>query len=316
MRDAFVKCLIEYAEQREKFCLITADLGFGVFDEYSRRFPDQFLNVGVAEQNMAAIAAGMALEGWKIVMYSIGNFPTFRCLEQIRNDICYHDLDVKVIGMGGGFSYGILGMSHHATEDIAIMRALPNMKIYAPSGAKDAHNVVKAMLGEDGPCYLRLDKSSYDGSDISDRSYAHGKAVRILQGNDVTLVSTGSVLEEVVQAAELLREHGVSAEVLSYSSIRPFDEEQLGRSVRKTGYLVSIEEHSVTGGLGSVTSEVVLEAGWPLKGFRRVGLRDTFSKIVGDTEYLRKQYGMDADSIVDCVIRLMGRDIGLDEVVS
>lgn len=297
MRDSFVECLTDYAEKNEKFCLITADLGFGVFDHYAKRFPDKFLNIGVAEQNMAAVASGMALEGWKVVMYSIGNFPTFRCLEQIRNDICYHDLDIKIVGMGAGFSYGILGMSHHATEDIAIMRALPNMKIYAPSGKWDAGNIVADAFGEGGPSYIRLDKSEYQNLDKNVSRISLGKANRMLEGKDVTIVTVGGILDEAMRAASMLQESGITPEVISYHSIRPFDSSMLRDSVKKTGYLVSVEEHTVVGGLGSTVAETCLEEGLSLKGFRRIGLRDTFSKVVGDAAYLRKEYGMSAENI-------------------
>jgi transketolase len=304
MRDVFVDCLIEYASNNAKFCLITADLGFGVFDEYKKRFPGQFLNVGVAEQNMAAIASGMALEGWKIVMYSIGNFPTFRCLEQIRNDICYHNLDVKVIGMGAGFSYGILGMSHHATEDIAIMRVLPNMKIYAPSGVWDTKQIVQGLLEESGPGYLRLEKSAYEHCNADKCQLFLGKGTKLLDGDDITIISIGSVLSEVMLAAAELNKSGVSPEILSYHSIRPFDKRMLSDSINKTECILTVEEHSIIGGLGSAVAEICMDENHNVSGFRRIGLREKFSKIVGDTGYLRKEYCMDSKSIYDAAISL------------
>ncbi len=305
MRGIFVDCLIEYASNNAKFCLMTADLGFGVFDEYEKRFPDQFLNVGVAEQNMAAIASGMALEGWKVVIYSIGNFPTFRCLEQIRNDICYHNLDVKVVGMGAGFSYGILGMSHHATEDISIMRVLPNMKIYAPSGVWDTKEIVQGLLNESGPGYLRLDKSAYEVGSSEKFQICVGKGTKILSGSDITIVSIGGVVSEVMRAASELNLSGITSDVLVYHSIRPFDKQMLSDSIHKTGCLITVEEHSVIGGLGSAVAEICLEEGYKVNGFRRIGVRDTFTKIVGDVNYLRKEYGLDAKSIFDTAVSLV-----------
>src|SRR5437868_12139385 len=159
MRDAFVDSLRRAAAADRRVMVLTGDLGFGVLDRFATQFPDQYLNVGVAEQNLTGVATGLALDGHIVFTYSIANFPTLRCLEQIRNDACYHEANVKVVAVGGGFSYGPLGISHHATEDLSIMRALPNMTICAPGDQWEAREATKSLAANPGTCYLRLDKS-------------------------------------------------------------------------------------------------------------------------------------------------------------
>ena len=177
MRDAFIAELMEMAEHDPSIMLITGDLGFGVLNAYIERFPHQFLNAGVAEQNMTGLAAGLALEGHKVYTYSIGNFTTLRCLEQLRNDVCYHDADVTAVAVGGGFSYGQLGMSHFATEDLAILRALPNMTVVAPSDPWETRVLTRQMAAAPGPKYLRLDKGKAGlAADEGDRRDPVGSA--------------------------------------------------------------------------------------------------------------------------------------------
>ena len=158
MRDQFIKTLLGEVEKNPNIILITGDLGFGVLNEFIKKYPNNFINAGVAEQNMTGIAAGLALEGKKVFTYSIANFPTMRCFEQIRNDVCYHNLDVNIISIGGGFSYGSLGMSHHATEDIAVMRTLPNLDVLSPSGLWEVEQATKFLTRSNGPGFLRLDR--------------------------------------------------------------------------------------------------------------------------------------------------------------
>jgi len=300
MRDTFIQELIMLAEADSNVVLITGDLGFGVFDEFSQRFPSQFLNVGVAEQNLMMISAGMALEGKKIFAYSIGNFPTLRCLEQIRNDICYHDLNVTIIGMGGGFSYGQLGMSHHATEDISIMRALPNMLVLAPCSASEVKNTMHSLNNFMGPAYLRLDKSQYIEYSKASK-FKIGKANKIREGGSVTLVSSGGIMEEVMKAAEELSIEGIDCRVLSMHTIKPLDKDAIKLASKETGGIISIEENTILGGLGSAIAEYCLESDCLPKFFHRIGLKDTYSSIVGDQKYLRNYYEMDSQFIKNTV---------------
>src|ERR1051325_134088 len=202
MRDAFIARLEKLAASNPRVFLITGDLGFGVLDSYRKNQPRQFLNAGVAEQNMTGLATGLALEGRIVFTDSIANFPTLRCLEQIRNDAVYHDANVKVVAIGGGFSYGTLGFSHHATEDLAILRSL-GMPVIAPGCDWEAEEAVDALVNTPGAGYLRLDRSSAGSTRMPGEKFELGKARVLRAGKDLTLVSTGGILSEVLQAAEL-----------------------------------------------------------------------------------------------------------------
>ena len=232
MRNTFINELAKLAKQDPNVILITGDLGFGVFEEFEKLFPNQFLNAGVAEQNMSMLAAGMAMEGKKIYTYSIGNFPTLRCLEQIRNDICYHDLDVTIVCIGGGFSYGQLGMSHHATEDLSILRALPNMKVTAPGTLQEVRGLVQELYRLKGPSYLRLDKSDAK-IDTYLKEIKFGKASLIKEGSDITLISSGGILEELISASDSLKNIGIDCRILSMHTVKPLDNQSINKAIKE-----------------------------------------------------------------------------------
>jgi transketolase len=301
MRDAFVRALTELAPEHPEVMLLTGDLGFGVLNEYIARYPRQFLNVGVAEQNMAGLAAGLALEGHTVFTYSIGNFPTIRCLEQIRNDICYHRANVKIVCIGGGMSYGAVGMSHHATEDLAILRSLPGMLVLSPCDLWEAAEAAKYLVSHRGPAYLRLDKSAAPSLPGTGEVFMPGRIRVVRDGADVTLAATGGVLAEALLAADALAKEGVQCRVLSVHTIKPLDADTLVAAAAETGGIVSIEEHAVDGGLGGAIAETLMEAGAYPRFFVRMGLRNTFSSIVGTQQYLRKVYSLDAAAICAAV---------------
>jgi transketolase len=305
MRDNFVRQLSELARNDPKIFLMTADLGFKVLDAFAEEFPNQYLNVGIAEQNMIGLATGMAMNGRVVFCYSIGNFSTLRCLEQIRNDACYHEANVKVVAVGGGFSYGPLGISHHATEDLSIMRALPNMTIAVPGDQWEAREATKALAATPGTCYLRLDKSPAPATARAKEVFYIGKARTVREGTDITLIATGGILGPALEAAEALVEQGITCRVLSMHTIKPFDHEAVLRACRETGGIVTVEEHTIDGGLGSLVAETCMDAGVKPNLFRRIGLRAGFSSIVGAQEYLRREYGMDAKSIAKAVAELV-----------
>ncbi|MBI2500400.1 MAG: transketolase [Deltaproteobacteria bacterium] len=306
MRDHFIKRLTELAAKNPKILLITGDLGFGVFEEFARRFPKQYLNAGVAEQNMSGLAAGLALEGRTVFTYSIGNFPTLRCLEQIRNDICYHQADVKIVSIGGGFSYGALGFSHHATEDLSILRALPEMTVVAPGDDWEAEEATEALARQEGPGYLRLDKSSAGHTARTGETFEIGRGRVLLEGDDFTLVSTGGILGVVLEAAKKLVHEGIKCRVISLHTLKPLDTEILLKSARETGGIMTVEENTVTGGLGGAVAEACLEGGVPPALFYRIGLRDSFATIVGSQSHLRRCYAMDEQTIVKKAIQFLG----------
>lgn len=306
MRDAFIAELTELAEADQSIVLITGDLGFGVLNDFARRFPEQFINAGVAEQNMTALACGLALEGHKVFTYSIGNFTTLRCLEQLRNDVCYHDADVTAVAVGGGFSYGQLGMSHFATEDLAILRALPNMCVVAPSDPWETRVLTRQMAAEKGPKYLRLDKGQA-GLPEAPADVVLGKVRSVREGDDLTIVTIGAVLSEALVAAERLAAHGVETHILSVHTLKPLDAAPIIASARKTGAVVTVEEHSTIGGLAGAVAEILLMAGAAPAKFAAVGLADCYPTIVGDQNYLRTAYGMDADAIEKAALSLKER---------
>lgn len=294
MRDAFIRALTELAGEDPSVMLVNGDLGFSVLDDFIARYPGNYVNAGIAEQNMTALACGMALAGARAYTYSIANFPTLRCLEQIRNDVCYHRANVTIVAVGGGFSYGQLGMSHFATEDLAILRALPEMTVVAPSDPWQAQALTRQLHARGGPAYLRIDKSA---AGLPEAPVVLGKAREVRAGDDAVVFATGGILGEALAAAGLLATAGLSIRVVDVHTIKPLDTEAICAAAAACGHVVTLEEHSIIGGLGGAVAETCLEAGIALRGFRRIGLADRFPDIVGDQAYLRARYGLDAASV-------------------
>ena len=306
MRDVFIEVLTEEVEKNSQIILITGDLGFGVLDNFKEKYPNNFINAGVAEQNMTGIAAGMALEGKIIFTYSIANFPTLRCLEQIRNDVCYHNLKVNIVAIGGGFSYGALGMSHHATEDIAIMRSLPNLRVISPSTLGEVKKVTKAIIEKPEPTYLRLDKSfGLENNKSSLENFSFGRIYSIKKKTDCTIFVTGGILEEVQNAVIKLNKKKIKVQVINVHSIKPIDKRGVSHAIKLTRAVITVEEHSVIGGLGSTIADIIVDSQFSSKLFLKIGLDDRFSSVVGSQKYLRKIYGMDSDSIFKKIINLV-----------
>jgi transketolase len=306
MRDAFIRVLTERAAVDKRIFLVTGDLGFGVLTDFAKRFPAQYLNVGVAEQSMTGIAAGLAAEGRTVLTYSIGNFPTLRCLEQIRNDICYHGADVKIVAVGGGMSYGPLGVTHHATEDIAIMRALPGMTVLVPGDVWEAEHAARRMLAEPGPCYLRLDKSAAATVAAPGETFRIGKWRTLREGRDLTLIAAGGIVGEALEAATRLEQSGVSTRVVSAHTVKPVDVETIAKCTRDTGGIVTLEEHNLDGGLGGAVAECCMDNRLAPQVFLRMGLRNEFSSVIGTQEYQRAAYALDAGSIENAVLDVFG----------
>ncbi len=303
MREAIIESITELAIKNKKVALITADLGFGVFDEFQEKCPDQFINVGVAEQNMSTIACGMALEGYKVFTYSIGNFPTLRCLEQIRNDICYHNADVTIISTGAGFSYGALGVSHFATEDIAILNAIPNIKLLIPADEIEAKKIFEDTLELKCPKYLRIDKTN-SGLKDKKENIKYGKARLIEKGDDVTIVSIGGILKEAIAAHKILKNQNISARLISLNTISPIDAEEIFKACKETEGLITVEEHVSNGGLGSAIATECLNNNIFPKNFTSLALPNEFPSVVGDQAYLRNIYKIDSKAIVNAAKNL------------
>ena len=304
MRDAFVKALTELAEEDDKVFFITADLGFGVFDQFANDFPNQYLNIGVAEQNMVGVATGLGLEGRKVFTYSIANFSTLRCLEQIRNDAAYHEINLTVVASGGGFTYGGLGMSHHATEDLAIMRSLPGMKVVSPSTAWEAYHATKQLCNLEGVGYLRIEKGGISSPPTDKTIFRVGESIQMKEGSDLTIISTGGIIIESIKAQEALLKQGISSRVISMHTLKPIDKESIIQAVKDCGHIITVEEHNKIGGLGSAVSEVITEYNLNTK-FDSIALEDVYSSVVGSQEYLRKYYKLDSNSIFERSIALL-----------
>lgn len=301
MRDAFVTTITEIAHKDPDMFLVTGDLGFGVFAEFSKLFPKRFINAGVAEQQMIAVSVGMALEGKKIFAYSIGNFATLRCLEQIRNDACYHKASITIAATGGGFSYGPLGFSHHATEDLAILRSIPNMNVFAPGDPHETTLAVKECYSNCGPNYLRLGRNGEPLIHTAKNNFDIKRAVKISEGNDVLIISSGGILKNAWDAAETLKKEGVSTGLYSLPTIKPLDVESIKEAAHRYKLIITIEEHSISGGLGGCVAEVLAELSGPKARLKRIGLPEILSSVVGDQDYLRRYYGLTAQAIVDAV---------------
>jgi len=303
VRDQFLQALTQSADNNKDVMFLTADLGYGVFEDFERRYSNQYLNVGVAEQLMTGVATGLALEGKVVFTYSIGNFPTLRCLEQIRNDAAYHDANVNIVASGGGFSYGQLGMSHHATEDLAILRALPGVEVYSPCTADEVYSITNQVQSRKGVSYIRLDKTAAIES-AETAAFEFSKLRKFCCGRDVLVVGTGGILEEAISASEELKKENISVAVYGCHSLKPFDSETLIKLSKTFKAIVTLEEHNTIGGLGSLVAETLIENGFDGK-LCRIGLNDTYSSVVGDQSFLREFYKMDSSSIKTQIISLV-----------
>ncbi len=305
MRDAFTRALSELAAEDPRVMLLTGDLGFGVLTPFAAAYPKQFLNVGVAEQNMAGIAVGLAREGRIVFTYSIANFNTLRCLEQLRNDACYHAANVKVVSVGGGFCYGALGISHHATEDLAIMRSLPGLTVVAPGDPVEAGALTRAVGETPGTFYLRLGRG---GEPVVHRGAPHvvlGKALRLCDGADVAILSVGGMLSNAMVAAELLAQQGVAASVTSIHTIKPLDESAIVALAREVGLIVTVEEHIACGGLGGAVAEVVAGLSGARARVLRIGVGSGFSETIGSQDHLRQVHGLSPDGIIRRILETL-----------
>ncbi len=305
MRDTFVKTLIELAKKDKGIELITGDLGFGVLKPFWEQCPDQFTNAGIAEQNMTSVAAGMALNGKNVFTYSIGNFPTLRCLEQIRNDCAYHDANVKVVCIGGGFVYGSIGMSHQATEDLAILRALPNVIVMAPADLVEAEECTKALASYKGTAYLRLGRGGEKRIHEKIDNFEIGKAIEVHNGEKIAIFSTGAIFEEVTIAYDILRKDGFDPAVYTFPTVKPIDSNLIERIAKDFDLIVTCEEHNIVGGFGSAVSEVVAELPKRKAVLKRIGINDEYSIIVGNQKYLRHRYGIDGESIAKKILEII-----------
>ncbi|MCZ6679499.1 MAG: transketolase [Candidatus Poribacteria bacterium] len=299
MRNAFAAEITELAGIDERIVLLSGDIGNRLFNTYKDLFPDRFFNCGVAEANMTGVAAGMALCGLRPITYTIAPFATTRCLEQIRVDVCYHYLPVIIVGVGGGLSYAGLGATHHSCEDIAFLRTLPGMTVVCPGDAVEVRLALRSAMALGSPVYIRLGKKGEPVVHEQPPQFTIGQAIEIRPGGDVCLLSTGNMLPTAVQASEKLAGNGVSARVLSFHTVKPLDEACLHEVFADFKVAVTIEEHSILGGLGGAIAE--WSANQPPQKARllRIGTADRFLHEAGDQEYARYCFDLTPESIAE-----------------
>ncbi len=306
MRNHFVDELTRLAAEDENIVLLVGDLGYGVVEGFASAYPKRYYNAGISEQNMTAMAAGLAACGFTAYSYSMGNFNSLRAMEHIRNDICSPNFNVKIVSYGAALACGQLGMSHHSTEEIGAMRLLPNMKVFVPSDASEAIATARAANAAAGPCFIRIEKnvSGQEIKEIEDiyrlqlrRPVAGGADAAVPAGKRVCIITAGLILEEALKAGEIL-----DAAVYTMPVIKPAPVADICRCFEDYDIVVTLEEHMRTGGLGSAVLETAADAGCFGKAkLLRIGIDDCYAEPVGSTAYLRKLYGIDADSVVEAV---------------
>lgn len=286
MRNTMVEELVKLAEKDKDVVLMVGDLGFGCFEPFWEQFPDRFINAGISEQNMASMAAGLAKEGKKVYFYSIANFPSLRCLEQIRNDICYHKLDVKIISIGSGFEYGSLGMSHHATEDLSIMRCLPEMEVYCPCNKEQVANVLNSTHGNGKPAYIKLNKQNI--SDLYDFS-RDLEIEKVRDGKRLAVLSTGLIVKDAIELADELKDIAV----YHICKCNQLNETKIVEVLKSYEKVVTLEENNENGGLGEAVAKIIATNQDLHTKLNIVAIKNTYASDVGNREYLKNVYKVD-----------------------
>lgn len=291
MRTAFIEQLTIEARSNSNIFLLVGDLGFSVVESFAKEFPNRFLNVGIAEQNMTGIAAGLAMEGFTVFTYSIANFPTLRCMEQIRYDVCYHNLDVKVIAVGGGYAYASLGPSHHATEELGMLRTIPNMIVAAPGDPIETKQITSYLANTHGPAYIRIGKAGEAHVHNEPIDFQLGKPIEVLKGTKKVVFTTGAMLK---YAKDFIYQNQNGWGLCSFPVIKPLDLDALLKIVQQYSEIITLEEHQRSAGFGSVILESIndlIEKG-ELNNFpkvKRIAIPDEFISIAGTQEFIRKK---------------------------
>jgi transketolase len=310
MRKTCLDMVYRLAKSDERIFFIGSDLGFGTLDEFKAEIPERFFMEGISEANIIGIAAGLALEGKIPYVNTIATFITRRCFEQVALDACLHNTRVRLIGNGGGLVYAPLGPTHLAIEDLAILRALPNMTIVAPADADEMRRLMPLTVEREGPVYIRVAKGGDPIVTNNDQPFVIGKAMPMRKGSDALIVTTGITLKLALEAAAELDKAGIAAAVLHVPTIKPLDCEAILDHASRVPVVVTVEEHTVIGGLGSAVAEIIAEANFdPAKRFQRIGIPDAFAHKYGSQESLMRHYGITSDGIVSAVQRLLGLEL-------
>ncbi len=310
MRNAFARELTRLAAADERVVLLMGDIGNRLFDDFKARFPERFFNCGVAEANMMSVAAGLALCGLRPVVYTIVPFVTTRCLEQIRVDVCYHHAPVVIVGVGGGLSYASLGATHQSCEDLGLLRMLPGVKIVCPGDATEVRLGLQRALAQDDPVYLRLGKKGEPAVHQDEPPFEIGRGIVLREGTEVTLLSTGNLLPTAVTVADRLQAQGRSVRLVSLHTVKPLDESLLQASFAAGRLVVTLEEHSVLGGLGGAVAEWLSEQTHLPARLLRIGTPDRFFHETGDQRYARQRLGLDAESVTQRILLALPENRG------
>lgn len=306
IRDAFFDALYELAGKDPEVVFLTADMGAFSLNRFKRDFPDQYINVGVSEQNLISVAAGLALDGWKVFVYAIAPFITQRCYEQIKVDLCCMNLPVTIIGVGAGIAYSSDGPTHHATQDIAVMRALPNMAILNPCGPATAAVAAFWAYQSAGPVYIRIEKGGFPSLYGEDEDLNNGLAL-LKKGRDITIISTGIMTHQAFKVAAELGNYSIDAAVVDLYRIKPINTELLLKIVSGSNRIVTLEEHSIIGGIGSAVSEILTDKGLALP-IKRIGIPEKNCSGYGDRDWMHSFYGLDIDGIEKRIIKWINDD--------
>jgi transketolase len=295
VRTAFIKALVELAKDDSRILLLTGDLGYLVIEPYVERFPDRFINVGVAEQNMVGIATGLAEAGFIPFVYSIAPFAALRPFEFIRNGPVYHQLPVRIVGVGQGVEYGLNGHSHFGVDDVGVLRTQPGLAIIAPADDIQTKTAIEKTKNLMGPVYFRLSKDSFEIPELS-RSFELGQTQQLGKGKDVLILSTGAITIEAIRVAQLLSEHGLATTILVIASIAPAPVSDLLEALSSFKYAFTIESHYVTGGIGSLVAEVVADHRLNVRVVR-LGFDALLNNSLGSSAYLQAAHGLSPEKI-------------------
>lgn len=296
MRVNFFKAIEKQAGIYDNIYLLTGDLGFKLFDDFRAKYPDRFFDIGVAESNMSGIAAGLSLSGKNVYCYSIIPFLIMRAYEHIRNDIAYHNLNVKLVGAGGGFTYGLEGFTHYGLEDLAIMRMLPNMAVVVPADPKEATSLAEATVEYEGPVYIRLGRTGEPSVHSEPVEFIIGRHIMLNEGKDVAVFAIGNMVYITKQVIEKLKQNKINITLINMHTIKPLDKEIIQQVASTHHSIFTVEEHYIHGGLGSAVAEVLIESGFKGK-FTRIGIPEKPEKHIGKADYLRSKYGLTTEAI-------------------
>lgn len=305
MRQTFIETLTELARKDKDILLITGDLGYSVFEKFATEFPKQYINCGVMEQAMMSIAAGLALSGKKPYVYSIIPFATMRPFEQIRNDVCYQNVNVKIVGIGAGFAYGALASTHYAIEDIAILRSLPNITVLSPADATETRELVLQTYQQPGPAYIRMTKPERNLVPVDIKTELTKPSI-ITQGNDAVIITTGEVLQLGLELVKKFKEQGKQLTLVSMHTLKPVNEKAFIEILKNQKQVFTIEEHRVAGGLASIVAEIIMKHNVPVK-LTTFGVDDTYPGITGHQEHLAAHHGLDIDNIYKKILQTYGK---------